>query len=176
MKGLWALRPFAKKYWKIVLIALLLMGVSGWLNGRAVYQTRPVFEPLFESLGSDVEGDRRDAMADLVHMSVLLFCYLAAAAIATGASIYMGEWLSQSVLLDLRATVFQHLQFLSMRFFDQRRSGELISRVNNDTLVLQTTLSTNLATLVVAPVSILVMAYFMIVLSPFLTLVVGVLG
>ncbi len=41
---------------------------------------------------------------------------------------------------DLRVRVYQHLQFLSLRFFDKRPTGALVSRVIQDTQSLETVL------------------------------------
>ncbi len=56
----------------------------------------------------------------------------------------VGERLS----FDLRTGLFRHLQRLPMSFFDQRRTGELMSRVTNDVTVLQTSLTSNILPLV----------------------------
>lgn len=176
MKGLWALWGFAKKYWKGLVAALLLMAISGVISAKAVYMTRHVFEPLFQSFTGLDEAARIARMDLLFHYALVLFCYLVAAAVTTGGAMYMGEWLGQKVLLDLRATVFHHLQMLSMKFFDQRRSGELISRVNNDTTVLQNTLSANLSILVIAPVTTVATTIYMVTLSWRLTLLLAMIG
>jgi ATP-binding cassette subfamily B protein len=47
----------------------------------------------------------------------------------------------QKVLLDLRTSLFNHLQELSMAFFDRREVGETMSRVQNDVQSLQEYLS-----------------------------------
>jgi ATP-binding cassette, subfamily B, multidrug efflux pump len=41
-------------------------------------------------------------------------------------------WLGQRVMYDLRAQVFEHLQRLSLRFFDRNPVGRLMTRVTND--------------------------------------------
>ncbi len=56
----------------------------------------------------------------------------------------VGERLS----FDLRTGLFRHLQRLPMSFFDQRRTGELMSRVTNDVTVLQTSLTSNVLPLI----------------------------
>jgi subfamily B ATP-binding cassette protein MsbA len=73
----------------------------------------------------------------------------------------MGDWLGQNVLFSLRTDVFNHLQRLSMRFYENRRTGELISRLNNDTTVLQSVLGSSLADLVVAPLTVLLFLGYM---------------
>lgn len=46
-------------------------------------------------------------------------------------------WVGQSVLHDLRTEMFDHLQKLSLSFFNQNEVGRLMSRVQNDVLALQ---------------------------------------
>ena len=54
---------------------------------------------------------------------------------------YMTAWVSQHIMADFRIHVFAHLQRLSLSFFAQRRTGEILSRVMNDVSVIQTTLT-----------------------------------
>jgi ATP-binding cassette subfamily B protein/subfamily B ATP-binding cassette protein MsbA len=51
----------------------------------------------------------------------------------SGARIWFNNRLEQSVIYDLRKSVYDKLQSLSVRYFDQRATGELASRVTSDT-------------------------------------------
>lgn len=51
----------------------------------------------------------------------------------------------QSVLYTLRRQLFEHFQRLSLRFFDEREAGDLMSRVTNDTDAINRTLNSGLA-------------------------------
>ncbi len=53
---------------------------------------------------------------------------------------YFVAWTSLKVLGDMRKQVFAHINSQSLQFFQQNRSGHLISRVANDTRVAQTAL------------------------------------
>ena len=82
------------------------------------------------------------AMIDraLPERSAALVSWLAAGMIvASGASAALGvasTWLSnligQRVMHDLRVSVYEHLQRMSLRFFTRTRAGELQSRIAND--------------------------------------------
>ncbi len=162
MRGLWALRGFAIKYRRVILVSMLVMAVAGGVNALAVNRFDEVLEPLFKSLtGADLQREA-EHMQKLLQEILILLGWLIAAAILQAISHYLGEWIGQNTLCDLRTAVFNHLQFLSMRFFDRQRSGELISRVNNDTQRLQQVLGSQLANLVVAPVTVLVSFRFML--------------
>ena len=76
----------------------------------------------------------------LPERSAALVSWLAAGMIvASGASAALGvasTWLSnligQRVMHDLRVSVYEHLQRMSLRFFTRTRAGELQSRIAND--------------------------------------------
>jgi len=54
---------------------------------------------------------------------------------------YQMSWVSLRVLNDIRSKLFAGIVAQSMEFFDQARTGRLMSRVMNDTKVAQSTLS-----------------------------------
>src|SRR5512136_1341381 len=45
---------------------------------------------------------------------------------------YMLSFIGERVMADLRLTLFGHLQGLSLSFFNEHRTGELVSRLTND--------------------------------------------
>ena len=50
MRGLWALRGFAAKYWRVITVSILIMAATGAINTLAVNMFEPVLKPLLESL------------------------------------------------------------------------------------------------------------------------------
>lgn len=57
---------------------------------------------------------------------------------------YLLAYASQRLVYDLRNDVFQHLQNLSLRFYESNRTGETIARVTNDITLVQAGISTGL--------------------------------
>ncbi|EIT84663.1 ABC transporter ATP-binding protein [Fictibacillus macauensis ZFHKF-1] len=45
---------------------------------------------------------------------------------------YYAQWVASKVLFDIRDKLFHHIQRLSLRFYSNNKSGEIISRVIND--------------------------------------------
>jgi ATP-binding cassette, subfamily B, bacterial len=45
---------------------------------------------------------------------------------------YVSEWVAGRFLLDLRERFFEHLQSLSLHFFDRRRLGDVLARLSGD--------------------------------------------
>ncbi|MFT8357748.1 ABC transporter ATP-binding protein [Bifidobacterium aquikefiri] len=77
----------------------------------------------------------------------------------------------QRVVLHLRIALFDALKHLPLRFFDRHQHGELMSRLTNDVDNISTTISDSVAELMVYSFTILGTLTFMMMLSPFLTLV-----
>ena len=64
-------------------------------------------------------------------IAALAMAYLGRNAL-TGARVRLNNVLEQRVIYDLRKAVYDKLQSLSVRYYDQRASGELVSRVTSD--------------------------------------------
>jgi ATP-binding cassette subfamily B protein len=86
----------------------------------------------------------------------------------------ISQWLlaniAQDALFHLQRDLFAHIQTLSMNFFDRRPIGELMSRVTNDTQVIEQFLSTGFLQTGQALMTIVITTILMIYVSPFLTL------
>ena len=66
-------------------------------------------------------------------------------AAATYARFYFVSWLGERVTADLRRAVFDHLLRLPPTFFEVTRTGEVISRLTNDTTMLETVIGSSLS-------------------------------
>ena len=64
-------------------------------------------------------------------------------AVATYARFYFVSWLGERVTADLRRAVFDHLLRLPPGFFEITRTGEVISRLTNDTTMLETVIGSS---------------------------------
>jgi ATP-binding cassette subfamily B protein len=56
----------------------------------------------------------------------------------------LSAFVGESIIFDLRNTVYGHFQRMSLRFFTQSRTGELMSRLNNDVVGAQQAVSNTL--------------------------------
>ncbi len=56
---------------------------------------------------------------------------------------YVGE----NAVVDIRVQIYSHLQALSLRFFGDFRTGEIVSRITNDTSMLQSAITDDLVEL-----------------------------
>src|SRR5439155_26569918 len=92
--------------------------------------------------------DRGFAAADPHALDQALFALLgviAVMAVATYVRFYNVSWIGERVTADLRRRVFDHLLTLSPGFFEITRTGEVISRLTNDTTMLQSVIGSSLS-------------------------------
>ncbi len=61
---------------------------------------------------------------------------------------YLGSRVGEGIICDLRCALFAHVQRMSLRFFTSTKTGELMSRLNNDVVGAQQTVTTTLVDLV----------------------------
>lgn len=174
MSSLIQLRKYAREIRGLIGITVPVVLVAAWLNMQSLAKTIPVFGKLFESLSSVMTAAQKEtAMDELEHRALRLLLIIFGAAITNAMALYLGDLIGQRVLVNLRETVYKHLQTLSMAFFERRRSGELISRVNNDTVILQRALGTDLFKAFVTPLTIILIVGKMILISWSLALALG---
>jgi ATP-binding cassette subfamily B protein len=76
---------------------------------------------------------------------VALLIVIGVMAIATYVRFYNVSWIGERVTADLRRRVFDHLLTLSPGFFEITRTGEVISRLTNDTTMLETVIGSSLS-------------------------------
>ena len=78
--------------------------------------------------------------------------------------------IGEGVIYDLRRKLYSHLQRMSLRFFTETRTGELMSRLNNDVIGAQRAISNTLVTIISNIVTLVATLSIMIALEWRLTL------
>ena len=85
--------------------------------------------------------------------ALILWVGLFAAAVLVGwaantAQTYLNAWVGQRVLADLRTRLFGHIQTLELGYFENNRTGKLISRLTNDIDALEQLVTDGITSLV----------------------------
>lgn len=83
---------------------------------------------------------------------------------------YNLNYVGERILADIRKQLYQHLQTLSLRFFTERRVGELVSRISNDVTVMRSVLTNNINTLLQQSLTLIGSVIIMFLLNARLTL------
>ena len=125
MKLLINLVKSSRNYWHFLFIAILCIA------GMTAAQ---LYTPLVVRRLTDmaVNSDPRLADEALTMGITLLFLYLGQAVFAYGRN-YLTHYAAWHFVADLRARVYEKLQNLSMKFYHDKQTGQLMSRVVNDT-------------------------------------------
>ncbi|GAA4236364.1 ABC transporter ATP-binding protein [Actinomadura meridiana] len=115
------------------------------------------------------------ATSTVVGLAVLI----AVLALAEGGLGLANRWLSarigEGLILDLRTTVFDHVQRMPVAFFTRTRTGALVSRLNNDVIGAQRAFSDTLSGVVSNLVTVLLTFAVMVRISWQITLLTLVL-
>lgn len=85
--------------------------------------------------------------ADLIDQYfAMLIVVVGALAAASALRYYLVTWLGERVVTDIRGDVFGHIMYLGADFFDQARSGEVISRLTADTTQIKSAVGVSIST------------------------------
>ncbi len=76
---------------------------------------------------------------------IALLIVIGVLAVATYSRFYLVSWVGERVTADIRTTVFNRLLEFSPGFFEVTRTGEVISRLTNDTALLETVVGSSLS-------------------------------
>src|SRR5439155_1472687 len=86
-------------------------------------------------------------------------------------NVYLMSWAAIRAIADIRTRLFDHLQNLSLQFFNRAKTGDLISGISNDTWVLYNIIGTSFASIVKDPVTLVVLLCYQLSQEPKLTLI-----
>ena len=150
------LKPF-----RLVLALVLFLVVLYTLLG--------LVGPYLMGLAIDRYIGGKDA-AGLVRVALIMLGVYLAHNIAQAVANWIMARVSQRALKQLRTDLFQHLQTLSLSFFDTHPVGELMSRLTNDIDAINQAVSQNVTSLIASILSLAGILIAMFVLNPWLAL------
>lgn len=107
----------------------------------------------------------------LLLSALTLLALYAVSAVLSFARSYIMHVLGEKIILDLRKQIYSRLQVLSVSFFDCRQTGEIMSRVTNDTQVVEEFVNHAADTLVSDMIKLVAMTVIMFAISPLLALI-----
>lgn len=121
---------------------------------------------LFLSLGATLAGlvvplFMKDIVNGFSHASLdtsrlpLIVCAFVGQALLSGFSMYLLTYVGQKVVAGLRELLWKKQLALTVPFFDATDTGELVSRMNNDTAVVKTLVAENVSGFLTGIVSII---------------------
>lgn len=114
-------------------------------------------------------GQREPNFAGLYQALAVLGCIFLVGVIATFIYTRMMVFIGQGVLKRVRDDMFEHMQTLPIRYFDQNTNGSVMSLYTNDTDTLRQMISQAIPQALMSLFTIIVTFISMLILSPLLT-------
>lgn len=114
-------------------------------------------------------GQKEPNFAELYQALAVLGCIFLVGVIATFIYTRMMVFIGQGVLKRVRDDMFEHMQTLPIRYFDQNTNGSVMSLYTNDTDTLRQMISQAIPQALMSLFTIIVTFISMLILSPLLT-------
>ena len=127
MKSLRFVFQFTGKYSGVLVLTILSMLLLVGVQLFAPWIVRSMISAI-----SDPGVDPAD-LAQITRLALLALGLYLLRAVLQFVRSYMAHVAGWSVVADVRAAVYEHLQRLSLRFYETKQTGQLMSRVVNDT-------------------------------------------
>jgi subfamily B ATP-binding cassette protein MsbA len=141
---------YVRVYWPRLALGFFCGGLYAAANGGLLWA-------IHRGLG-EVFNAEADPSLTAVLLAVAFFPAVGAVrGVADFLSRYNVRWVGNRVVKELRDTMFAHLHDLSVSYFSNSRTGELISRVSNDTVLVETAVSNVVMDLAKQPFTLLAM-------------------
>ncbi len=159
---------FVKPYWKEIIITIIIGIVKFGI---------PLLIPLVMKYVIDdiilVEAMTRDEkISSLTKLTiVMLIIFVILRPPIEYVRQYYAQWIGSKVLYDIRDRLFAHIQKLSLKFYSNRKVGEIISRVIHDVEQTKNFVITGLMNIWLDLITIIIAVVIMFNLNVWLTLV-----
>ncbi|MDN4500791.1 ABC transporter transmembrane domain-containing protein [Alteromonadaceae bacterium BrNp21-10] len=129
------LLPFVLNYKKTMIAAFAALIFTAIVNLSMGQGIRYVFDSGFVA---NSEAALNQSLAILMGLIFL-------GSIGTFIRFYLMTWLGERVIADIRKAVFAHIVQLHPSYFEENRSGEIMSRLTTDTTLLQSIIGSSLS-------------------------------
>jgi subfamily B ATP-binding cassette protein MsbA len=160
-----------------LIIAMIAIVVGSLLTLAGPYALQYLIDAVFTEDNAEL----------LNRITVVLIIIFALQAVFYFIRAFQLQYIGERVMIDLRLNLFQHLQTLSLSFYNERRTGELVSRATNDVSTVRALVTTDVSTAISqviiffgALILILVtdwrLTFFMLALVPFVVIVAVLFG
>ncbi|MCL2703127.1 MAG: ABC transporter ATP-binding protein/permease [Defluviitaleaceae bacterium] len=126
MKLLWRVAKEAKKYKGLLLLGGLCTIALTFLN-----LTAPNL--LSQIVGIVERGADEDGVSEAVRLALMLLALYAGRVVFRFLASYIPHVAAWNLVQDIRMKVYNHIQGFSMKYFHDKQTGDLMSRVVNDT-------------------------------------------
>ena len=118
-------KPYLRLFASVLVCALLVASITLILPLCTRYITKNI-----------LEGNLPNALGRIVQVGALMLVLVVTHTACNFYVSYRGHTMGAMMESDLRSELFEHYQKLSFRFYDEQKTGELMSRITNDLFLL----------------------------------------
>ncbi|MHB9133076.1 MAG: ABC transporter ATP-binding protein [Armatimonadota bacterium] len=134
-RALLRLMGYLMPYWGVALSLSLLSILITGLALVPPYLQKPLMDKVLVPAGK--VGNLTERGHLLVMLTLVMVSMRVLSSAGGALQNWLSAWLGNKITHDIRCRLYEHLQYLSLRFFDKRQMGSVVSRVNQDTGQLQ---------------------------------------
>jgi ATP-binding cassette, subfamily B, bacterial MsbA len=127
---------FVRPYQKRLIIALVAVVFGSLLGLAGPFSLQYLVDAVFSQADT----------ALLNRITVVLIVIFASQSVFYFIRSFSLSYIGERVMADLRIQLFEHLQKLSLGFYNERRTGELVSRLTNDVSTVRSVVTSDLST------------------------------
>ena len=145
------LRPY---WWPHFTLAIVCMWVFSATNGAMPVLIQHIFDDIFTN---------KNLAALKLLPGIIIAVFLVRGVVAFG-STYLTEYVGQRIVADLRDALNDHIQHMSLSFFNHTPTGTIVSRVTNDVAMVRMALTDAVASILKDAstlIILVVMAFYM---------------
>ncbi len=152
-----------------ILVALIFLAIAPSPEALQGYAPRDTVDWI-QRLGWVSSGTKSEQLRSLLIFVSLTLVAWFLKCLCGFARAYFSQLFAHRVMRDFRRRLYSHLMRQSLAFHGSRETGDLLSRVSNDVILLQRVLATDLIEAARAPVVLLIALAVMLWFEPRLTL------
>ncbi|HXQ21255.1 MAG TPA: ABC transporter transmembrane domain-containing protein, partial [Candidatus Acidoferrales bacterium] len=128
-RRLWVyMRPYWWPHFSLAVVCMLLFSAT---NGIMPFLIRHIFDDVFTN---------KDTYALQVLPGVIIATFLLRGLVGFG-STYLSEYVGQRIIADMRNQLNDHIQHMSLSFFNRTPTGTIVSRITNDVAMVRAALT-----------------------------------
>lgn len=148
--------PLVTPYKKYIIIALVLL-----ILGAAANLSLPVAFKQMIDLGFSSENQDQ-----LSKYFIMVFIVASLMVLFTSLRYYWVSWVGQRVVTDLRKKVYSQVIKQAPEFFEKTKTGEILSRINTDTTLVETVVGSTFSITLRSIVTLIGAGIMMVISSP----------
>jgi len=118
---------YVKPYRIHFLEAMVCMALVAGLTSLLMYLIKPTFDRIFTQKNAEI----------IPYIVLIIICCALAKGLFEYYKSYLMAYIGQRTIMDIRNELYSHLQRLSLDYFIRHRTGQIISHLTNDVMLLQ---------------------------------------